>query len=144
MTACLRVLVADRLDLYHYIIAEALGDRAHEIIPVLSYEDGLAQIEGGVDLVVAELHLQTDCDGLHLCAAIRDRLPSAKILVHTDTGDETLLGEAREVATLVIRKNDDDLAQRVQELAGPPEHRPGFPRSIRRIGGNPDIGGIED
>lgn len=120
--SCRRIWIADRLALYQHFVGEALEGYDFEIVAVFSGGDGIALIPAGVDLVVAELHLQGDSDGLYLCEALRERVPGVKILVHTDTEDVELLGRACELADAVIIKGTDDLQTWVRHLVDPEKY----------------------
>ena len=95
MVPTARLLLVDDDEAACRLLAEVLEREAYEVVSALSVEEALAAIgqSGPFDAILTDLRMPGS-SGLDLLRAVRERDPSALVLVLTAFGDAAAAGEA--------------------------------------------------
>ncbi|MEO7985155.1 MAG: sigma-54 dependent transcriptional regulator [Gemmatimonadales bacterium] len=90
-----RLLLVDDDEAACRLLAEVLEREAYEVVPVLSVKSALESlnVDGPFDAILTDLRMP-GASGLDLLRAVRERDPSALVLVLTAFGDAAAAGEA--------------------------------------------------
>src|SRR4029078_2094285 len=99
------------------LLAEVLERESYEVVPALSADEALAQLDevGPLDAVLTDLRMPAR-SGLDLLRALRERDPAALVLVLTAFGDAGAAGEAIRAGAYDFISTPYDLAARRETL----------------------------
>ncbi|MBY5748258.1 response regulator [Rhizobium leguminosarum] len=122
-----RVLIAEDEILVRLDLAESIRDLGWEVVEVSSADEAIELLRHPLhfDLLVTDIQMPGQKDGLDLARHVRERFPDMKIAIVS--GAAYMVEHSQDLCHLVMSKPASDAVQRLLELmkadGDGPEHR---------------------
>jgi len=113
----IKVLLAEDEALVRFVVAEELRDLGWIVTEVATADDGIEMLQSGerFDLIVTDINMPGDTDGLDLARVVRSVDASAKIAVMSGRPS---MNSAADLCDLYLPKPSWDLGREFGELLG--------------------------